>query len=459
MQHQKYDRFKDAPWFSEEKAPILIGGAGGIGSWLAVFATRAGFECHVFDDDTLEAINMAGQLFFHSDIGKPKVDALANVVRATCDEELFVYNQKVDAYTMTNNIVFTAFDNITARRHMFESWVKDFRGAADAVFIDGRLMAEQLTIFIIRADDEEAIQDYLNKHLPDDSTIADAPCTFKQVSHNAGMIASKMVAYLTNFMTGVRSDDKSRATPYKTEEMTALDYRKQNYRPAKAPPVVDLNFEGQGNTIPSKVELEDVVAPEEVMEAPVQYYEPLRDAEFVQIPAEELILGTAGEMEANEDLAEAFFTPLSAPVASTPSPSIPFPDRFAIPSVALRDLVRAKNLRTFPLWLQVSSYTSRQMLDEFGEDLLFSEREWLRRNPDMVFATSDNVPYHGIHDLMQFLPHITVIADGANTRYRMEQYEFERMIRIISNRMPENRDEAVRLAAARNITLNEELPF
>lgn len=455
MQHQKYDRFKDAPWFSEDKAPILIGGAGGIGSWLAVFATRAGFECHVFDDDTLETINMAGQLFFHSDIGKPKVEALANVVRAVCDEELFIYNQKVDAYTFTNNIVFTAFDNITARRHMFEAWVNDFRGATDAVFIDGRLMAEQLTIFIIRADDEEAIQDYLDKHLPSDDTIADAPCTFKQVSHNAGMIAAQMVAYLTNFMTGVRSDDKSRATPYKTEHMTALDYRKQNYRPAKMPPPRDLNFEGQGDTSPSKVELEDVVAPEEVMEAPVQYYEPLRNAEFVQIPAEELIVGTVGDMEVGEEAAEVFFTP--PPVPPTPAGSISTPPRFAILSVALRDLVRTKNLRTFPLWIQVSNYTSQQMLDEFRDDLLFSEREWLRQHPNLVFTASDGVPYHGIPELMQFIPQIAIASDGRG--YTMEQYEFERMMRVITNRMPENRDEAVRLARDRNITLNAELPF
>lgn len=447
MLSQKYDRFKDAPWFSEEKSPILIGGAGGIGSWLAVLATRAGFECHVYDFDTLEAINMAGQLFFHSDIGKPKVEALANVVRATCDEELMIYNEKVDENTMTNNIVFTAFDNLTARRHMFESWVRDFKGDSGAVFIDGRLMAEHLTIFIVRGDDEEAINDYF-KHLPSDDLVAEAPCTFKQVSHNAAMIAAKMVAYLTNFITGVRSDDKSRATPYKTEEMTALDYRKQHYRPAKPIPAPDLTFEGQGDTDPSEVELEDVVEDDDT-----------------EMPEATLDYGTAGEMESNQDFADAFFNPnafnLEPPARPTneddlvPAGAIPTPPRFVNPSVALRELVREKNLQTFPQILAVTTLSAREMYDHFAAQLTFSERMWLTQNQNVVFTTNVEM-YDGIPELIPFLQYITLNNLG---QQEMEQHTFERMIMVAQNILPENRDEAVRLARQRGITLTDELPF
>ena len=449
MQSQKYDRFKDAPWYSEEKAPILIGGAGGIGSWLTVFATRAGFECHVFDFDTLEAVNMAGQLFFHSDIGKSKVEALANVVRATCDEELFIYNEAVTENTMTNNLVFTAFDNIKARADMFNSWMNDFKGDPSAVFIDGRLMAEQLTIFIIRGDDEEAIEDYLTKHLPSDDTIADAPCTFKQVSHNAGMIAAQMVAFLTNFITGVRSDDKSRATPYKTEHMTALDYRKQHYRPAKTPAPRDLSFEEQGDSTPSKVELAETVEDEEVLGMEDEYEEGEELTEESQAP---IIYGTAGEMGPTESMDFTIFDPTPVPQSEG---SIPTPPRFVNPSVALRELVRAKNLKTFPSWIGVSIYNSSQMLEMFREMLIFSEREWLRQNPNAVFTTGEQLPYHGVPELMQYIPYITNNENG----YEMPQFEFERMIRTIENRIPENREEAVRIARERNITLTDELPF
>ena len=228
MNLQKYDRFKDAPWFSEEQVPVLIGGAGGIGSWLTLFLTRAGFQCHVYDFDILEAINMAGQCFRYSDIGSPKVDALANVVKELCSSAIFTYNEAVDNDTMTNNIVLTAFDNIKARRIMFESWVNGYGTDPTAIFIDGRLMAEQKTIFCVRGGDPDAIDRYLNQHLPDDTNIPDAPCTFKQVSHNAAAIAAEMTAYLTNFISIVNGKDPSRAVPFYTEHYTAIDYRKQD---------------------------------------------------------------------------------------------------------------------------------------------------------------------------------------------------------------------------------------
>lgn len=231
MAEQKHDRFKDAPWFSEEKVPILIGGAGGIGSWIAVLATRANFECHIYDFDQLEPINMAGQCFSHTDIGKSKIEALRNIVRLLCNEEINGYEEAITVDTMTNPIVITAFDNITARRIMFEKWRAEFRGNPQAIFIDGRLMAEQLTIYCILGSDLDAIVDY-EKHLPDDSKIAEAPCTFKQVSHNAAMIAAKMVAFLTNFISICKGTDPSRAVPYFKEYMTALDWEKKL---AKAP--------------------------------------------------------------------------------------------------------------------------------------------------------------------------------------------------------------------------------
>ena len=70
--NEHYNRFKEAPWFlsvpEEEKAvihysTINIGGAGGIGSWTALFLSRAGFYTYVQDFDTIETHNIGGQFF------------------------------------------------------------------------------------------------------------------------------------------------------------------------------------------------------------------------------------------------------------------------------------------------------------------------------------------------------------------------------------------------------------
>ncbi len=40
----QHNRFKDAPWYAKEDVNVLIGGAGGIGSWLTLFLSRANFK-------------------------------------------------------------------------------------------------------------------------------------------------------------------------------------------------------------------------------------------------------------------------------------------------------------------------------------------------------------------------------------------------------------------------------
>lgn len=223
---QKYDRFKAAPWFVSGSRPsVLVGGAGGIGSWLTMLLNRAGFETYVYDFDLLEEINMAGQLFMHQSIGKPKVEALADVVHLLCKDRIIANCEKVDENTMTSDIVFSAFDNIKARRDMFTAWAMNFKGNPKAIFIDGRLTAEQLTIFSVKGDDENAINEYINDHLPDDSTIPELDCTFKQTSHGAAMIAAHMVEMFTNWYAGVLDKDKDRYTPFFWEYIIPIGFQ------------------------------------------------------------------------------------------------------------------------------------------------------------------------------------------------------------------------------------------
>ena len=73
-------RFKDEPWFPENDEYCMVGGAGGIGSWLTFFLVRAGFSPIVYDFDTIEEHNLGGQLFRASDIDSTKVGALHDII-------------------------------------------------------------------------------------------------------------------------------------------------------------------------------------------------------------------------------------------------------------------------------------------------------------------------------------------------------------------------------------------
>lgn len=208
-----YERFKDAPWYNPENSEmVLIGGTGGIGSWLAFFLARAGFSPTVFDDDIVEEMNIAGQLFRTSDVGKSKVQAVHDITRDFTGSEINGINGK---YTMEEGIahsfMFSAFDNMEARKTMFEKWKANINDSlVDPIFIDGRLNAEQMQILCVRKNDIEKYE----QHLFSDSEVEDAPCAFKQTTHAAAMIASHMTAFFTNHITNIRENAMVRDIPF-----------------------------------------------------------------------------------------------------------------------------------------------------------------------------------------------------------------------------------------------------
>ena len=232
-------RFKDAPWFPKEETAIIVGGAGGIGSWLSLLLSRAGFYPIVYDYDRLEEHNLAGQLYTKLDAENNtlKVDALKGLCKNFADTDITVMNEKYTKDSMSHHYVFSAFDNMQARKDMFEAWkeyvaewkedIKVFDLTEEKVseqpvplFIDGRLTAEQMQIFCVTP---ARIEEY-EKHLFDDSEVEDAPCTMKQTSHSAAMIASHMTGFFTNHMTNNAEGDSVRTVPFLWEYFIPINY-------------------------------------------------------------------------------------------------------------------------------------------------------------------------------------------------------------------------------------------
>ena len=243
MTEEHSSRFKDAPWFPKEETNVIVGGAGGIGSWLTLLLSRAGFYPVVYDFDVLEGHNLAGQLYTQKDaeIGALKVDALKGLCKQFADTDITVMAEKYTKDSMSHNYVFSAFDNMQARKDMFAAWKEyvkeweEFKSLADIsketnvnlaepIFIDGRLTAEQMQIFCVTPD---LIAEY-EKHLFDDSEVEDAPCTMKQTSHSAAMIASHMVGFFTNHMTNNAVKDKDRTVPFFWEYFIPINYINEN---------------------------------------------------------------------------------------------------------------------------------------------------------------------------------------------------------------------------------------
>lgn len=224
MDRVQHNRFKDAPWYSKMgEVNILIGGAGGIGSWTSLLLARAGFYIIVYDYDRIEEHNLGGQLYKRSTIGDYKVEALHTLIMELSNDDITIQTDRLDENSMSSKYCISAFDNMLARKQMFSNWVKMYGSDPEAIFIDGRLNAEQMWVYCVRGEDLIAKKSY-GDLLFDDSEVEEEACTMKQTSHAAAMIASHITGFFANHITNVRANDHNlRSVPFEWSYFIPMD--------------------------------------------------------------------------------------------------------------------------------------------------------------------------------------------------------------------------------------------
>ena len=210
------ERFKDALWANQQRN-ILLCGAGGISSWTALFLARSNnHEITVIDFDEVENINLAGQFFQESDIGTSKMNALAKNVNMFTNPPIKFkrYQKKVQEIfhtAMPFEYVITGFDNMEARKFMYEKW-KQLE--TRKLFVDGRLLAEQFEIYFVTPDREQMYEETLFDDKPGD----EASCTYKSTSHFAAMCGAKIVQGLNAYLANEAYKDDMATLPFKYYE-------------------------------------------------------------------------------------------------------------------------------------------------------------------------------------------------------------------------------------------------
>lgn len=201
-------RFSGAVWYNEiQKENVILAGCGGIGSWVALLLGRLNIDTIVlYDDDTIETVNMSGQFFGKSNIGVKKVYALADNIRAFTDQSTIItLAEKFTSASTAGPVMICGFDNMTARKTFFNSWYNYVEGLPEegkskCLFIDGRLNAEEFQVLCIKGDDAYSINRYRDEYLFNDREADETVCSYKQTSFMANMIASVMVNLFVNFI-------------------------------------------------------------------------------------------------------------------------------------------------------------------------------------------------------------------------------------------------------------------
>lgn len=201
-------RFSSALWYDAVRAKsIVLAGVGGIGSYVAFLLSRMKpASLTIYDPDTVEEVNMSGQLYSKNDIGNSKVDSIAKMMADYSN--FFSVMSIADKFTEnspTENIMICGFDNMKARNLFFNRWLLHVSNLPEeekkkCLFIDGRLAAEEFQVFCITGDDRYHQDVYIKEYLFSDAEADETICSYKQTSHCANMIGSIMVNLFVNFV-------------------------------------------------------------------------------------------------------------------------------------------------------------------------------------------------------------------------------------------------------------------
>lgn len=224
-------RFSGAEWYEAIKTQnILIGGAGGIGSWLAFEIARLHpASIYLYDDDEVELVNMAGQFYNTRNVGDMKVYAMEHTISNYAGYCINAIASKFTSFSVPGDIMLCGFDSMASRKVFFNSWrryvaTKSTEEKQQCLFMDGRLSMDTLQIYCIRGDDEYNIRMYANEALFSDEMADHTVCSAKQTTYLATMIGSLMTNLLINFVANQCDPVIPYTLPYFTEYNSQRTY-------------------------------------------------------------------------------------------------------------------------------------------------------------------------------------------------------------------------------------------
>lgn len=175
---------------------ITIIGAGAIGSFTALALAKMGFQnLLVIDDDVVDTENMNCQFFRYTDIGKPKVDALYNLIRDFTGIEISVEQRRTSpSDVFASPYVICAVDNMETRKNVFEQASCDY-------LIDPRMAAETATLSVVDMNSRERAESYAKSLFSDDEAVRER-CTAKSTMYTVLLLSGQIAKAVKDTATG-----------------------------------------------------------------------------------------------------------------------------------------------------------------------------------------------------------------------------------------------------------------
>ena len=184
-----------------EQVHCIIVGCGNIGSHTALALARMGVKkFSLIDFDTVEGHNLSSQAFLHGDIGRLKVDALADLITAISPEIEVEKNGvpflKAKISMSKDTIVISAVDSMATRAVIAETITAL---SPNTFVIDGRLGGGQIEL-------------YAQKARAWGATLVDGddadPCGARYISYTSYIIAGCIANTLKRYLQGEKYTSK-----------------------------------------------------------------------------------------------------------------------------------------------------------------------------------------------------------------------------------------------------------
>ena len=218
-------RFSGTEWYNEiQKQRIILAGCGGICSWTVLQLARMNpAALFMYDDDTVEQANMSGQLYCQEDVGKAKVDAMADMVKSyTTMRNIYAIKDKFTTNSEAGDIMICGFDNMKARKTFYNSWKNHVLSKPEeerykCLFLDGRLSINVLQVLCLTGNCYYDWEEYEKNYLFSDTQAEETQCSLKQTTYLACMIGSMIVNLFTNFVANTLNPIIPYDLPFFTE--------------------------------------------------------------------------------------------------------------------------------------------------------------------------------------------------------------------------------------------------
>ena len=174
-------------------------GCGAIGSSTAIQLARMGAETfYLYDFDKVEEPNIGVSQYTYKDIGKPKVDALKEIILDISKfAEVTSRNSKFDGYDSDGkDIVILGFDSMASRWEAIDIIVKLMK-TKPFCLIDGRMGAEHYQQYTFK----NLTMSMYKKNWYSDDEGDPEPCSMKATSYCSNMAGSFIVNTIRKVLT------------------------------------------------------------------------------------------------------------------------------------------------------------------------------------------------------------------------------------------------------------------